>query len=176
MKSRFLIMMLICLPCVGCDQLTKYQATAHLAGKGTLSFFGDVLRLHYALNPGAWGGLGDQLPLPLRKLVFTIGVGLFLAILTWYILSKAQPTLITVGLSFILAGGIGNLIDRALYGHVVDFLYIGLEGVTGISWLHTNVFNVADMAIMAGAALLLIQAFKPEKPAAVEQTDPGLTS
>jgi signal peptidase II len=125
MQNRLLLMTLICLPCVGCDQLTKYQATSHLMGKPSLSFGGDVLRLEYALNPGAWGGLGSQLPDPVRKAVFTVGVGLMLVALGWYILRQAESRLSTIALSFILAGGIGNLIDRALHGHVVDFLYLG---------------------------------------------------
>src|SRR5262249_46031294 len=102
------------------------------------------------------------LPEATRKLVFTLGVGFFLVLLGWYILRQAHPLIVTLGLSLILSGGIGNLVDRALYGHVVDFMYIGLDGVTGIGWFHTNIFNVADMAIMAGGALLLIHALSPQ--------------
>lgn len=166
MRNRLLLMALICLPCVGCDQLTKFQATSHLMGKPGMSFGGDILRLEYALNPGAWGGLGSQLPDPIRKAVFTVGVGVMLAALCWYILRQAESRLSTVALSFILAGGIGNLIDRALHGHVVDFLYLGLPGS---SWLHTNIFNMADVFVMLGAALWAIALFKAPRPASVNQ-------
>lgn len=152
-------MLLICLPCVALDQWSKSLATAHLANKpGGMSFFGGTFLLQYARNPGAWGGLGDSLPEATRKLVFTLGVGFFLAILAWYILKQVHPQMVTVALSLILAGGIGNLIDRALYGYVVDFMYIGIQS---ISWMHTNIFNVADMAIMAGGGLLLVHALLP---------------
>jgi signal peptidase II len=166
MRNRFLLMALICLPCVGCDQLTKFQATHHLMGKPGLSFWGDVFRLEYALNPGAWGGLGSQLPDPIRKGVFTVGVGIMLVALGWYILRQAESRLSTIALSFILAGGIGNLIDRALHGHVVDFLYLGLPGS---SWLHTNIFNLADVFVMLGAALWAIALFKMTPSAPVSQ-------
>lgn len=168
MKSRLMLLLLVCTPSVILDQLTKQLATAHLMGKPGLTYFGTLFRLQYALNPGAWGGLGDNLPEATRKLVFTLGVGFFLALLTWYILKQAHPTIVVLGLSLILSGGIGNLIDRALYGHVVDFMYIGVDGV---GWLHTNIFNVADMAIMAGGALLLVHALMPQpKPAPKTQT------
>lgn len=158
MRDRFLWILLICVPCVGLDQFTKMQATAHLMGRPAMSFWDDTFRLQYAVNPGAWGSLGSQLPDPIRKLVFTIGVGLILAVLMGYIIRTAQPRIVTIALSLVLAGGLGNLIDRALYGQVVDFMYMGLKS---ISWMHTNIFNVADVAIMIGGGLLLYHAFQP---------------
>jgi signal peptidase II len=54
-------------------------------------------------------------------------------------------------LALVAGGGISNLIDRLLYnGRVTDFLNVGIGGV------RTGIFNVADMAIMAGALLLLL--------------------
>lgn len=157
MKNRLFIVLLICLPSVVLDQWSKQWATQNLKHlTQPLSYFDNLVRLQYALNPGAWGGMGGMLPETMRKIVFTVLVGIFLLILTWYILSKEHPKLLTIGLSLILAGGLGNLIDRAMYGYVVDFMYIGYDP---ISWLHTNIFNVADMAIMAGGAILLILAF-----------------
>lgn len=170
MKTRLMTLLLVSIPCVVIDQASKYWATATLKDQPGQSYLDGIFRMQYALNPGAWGGIGDSLPLPMRKLVFTIGVGIFLAILTWYILSKVHPKLVTLGLSFILAGGIGNLIDRALYGHVVDFLYLGYEP---IGWLHTNIFNVADMAIMAGGGILLVHALTHREPEAKPDQAPA---
>jgi len=160
MRKRFVLMLQVCVPLVLLDQLTKIWATANLAGRPARSFWGDAVRLEYALNPGAWGGLGGQLPDAARKLIFTVGVGLLLAFLTVYIIRELQPRMVTLALSFLLAGGVGNLIDRALYGYVVDFLYLGWPGS---SWLHTNIFNVADVAVMIGAGILIWQAFVPDK-------------
>ncbi len=168
MFKRFLIILLICLPSVVLDQITKYWAVQNLKdSQATLSFFGDLLRMHYAENPGAWGGLGEILPDPLRQLIFTYGVALFLAGLAWYIIKNDHGHSITVGLALVLSGGIGNLIDRARFGYVVDFLYMGYDP---IKWLHTNIFNIADVAIMVGAAVLIIQTLIPHKEKAPDST------
>ncbi|MGV3524075.1 MAG: signal peptidase II [Candidatus Sericytochromatia bacterium] len=170
MRQRLLIVILICLPCVLSDQLSKAWATAQLMNQPGQSFWGGILRLEYALNPGAWGSLGAQLPDPLRKAVFTLGVGAMLVALLVYTLRQPHNKTVTAALGFVLAGGIGNLIDRALNGHVVDFLYLG---VPGSSWLHTNIFNLADVYIMLGAGLMLLQVF--QKPDASESvaTEPA---
>jgi signal peptidase II len=63
-----------------------------------------------------------------------------------------------VALGLLLAGGVGNLIDRINQnGHVTDFLNVGIGPV------RTGIFNVADMAIMAGAGLLFWLSFRQEQ-------------
>jgi len=62
-----------------------------------------------------------------------------------------------LALSLVLGGAVGNLIDRVLYGYVIDFI-----DVYYASW-HWPTFNVADSAITAGAALLLLDAFTSHK-------------
>ncbi len=61
-----------------------------------------------------------------------------------------------LALSMVIAGSIGNLIDRIMYGYVIDFLDFHWAG-----W-HWPAFNVADMAIVAGAALMVLESFKKE--------------
>jgi len=56
-----------------------------------------------------------------------------------------------LGLSFIISGGAGNLIDRIRYDFVVDMLWMGISG----SKLQTNIFNIADVVIMAGFFILV---------------------
>ena len=56
--------------------------------------------------------------------------------------------MMTAGLTLLIAGGLGNLIDRLVYGYVTDFLNVGIGS------LRTGIFNVADMAIMLGVGLL----------------------
>lgn len=62
----------------------------------------------------------------------------------------------TIALSLAVGGGIGNLIDRIAFGSVTDFLNFGIGQV------RTGIFNVADMAIMAGLFLFLYAAMKPK--------------
>jgi signal peptidase II len=58
-----------------------------------------------------------------------------------------------IGLCFVIGGGVGNLFDRILYGSVTDFLYVKF----GI--FQTGIFNMADVSIMAGLFIILLQVF-----------------
>ncbi len=74
-------------------------------------------------------------------------------IIVWMARTPRSQTLVNVGLAMILGGAIGNnLIDRLLYGYVIDFIDLYYQ-----SW-HWPVFNIADSAITIGAAMLLIDA------------------
>lgn len=71
----------------------------------------------------------------------------------WLYRLKQHETLLAVALALVLGGAIGNLIDRLAYGYVIDFLDVYYQ-----SW-HWPAFNVADMAISAGAFLMLLENF-----------------
>jgi signal peptidase II len=90
--------------------------------------------------------------------------GFFIAIalvacawIVWLLRKDPRPSLFTVALTLVLAGAVGNMIDRILIGSVVDFLDFHAFGY------HWPAFNVADSAITCGAALLLLDAFRPER-------------
>jgi signal peptidase II len=80
--------------------------------------------------------------------------------IAWLLRKYASQTLFCLALSLILGGAIGNVIDRVLYGAVVDFLDFHAAG------MHWPAFNVADSAISCGAALLIWDAIKPKRKAA----------
>ncbi|MFT5197333.1 MAG: signal peptidase II, partial [Candidatus Promineifilaceae bacterium] len=108
--------------------------------------------------------LGATLPAWLRTLIFTGLVSLFLIYLLYFLLSdkKLSGRAVAFG-SMMFAGGVGNLIDRIFYeGGVIDFLNVGIGN------LRTGIFNVADMAIMAGVVGFFI--FGRPKPA---EADPN---
>jgi signal peptidase II len=147
--------------CIGLDQLTKAIAKAHLTFSDALAFFGGILRLQLAHNTGAFLGLGDSLPASVRQWIFSIGVSaLLVGLLVYALRSKSIDRIGAIAMALIFAGGTSNLLDRIVYGgYVVDFLYIG------IGPLHTGIFNVADMAIMAGAFFLFFDAFRKDRAA-----------
>ncbi len=90
--------------------------------------------------------------------MFSLGAGgVLVAVLLYaFLASKAGPGQI-IALSLICGGGIGNLVDRVRYdGYVTDFLNLG------IGPLRTGIFNVADVALMAGIALFMLQQRRPE--------------
>jgi signal peptidase II len=77
--------------------------------------------------------------------------------LIWFWLARAESRLTAVGLGLIIGGALGNAIDRLAYGAVADFVLLHIETVSGrFNWY---VFNLADVAIVAGVVLLLYESF-----------------
>jgi|APLak6261675434_1056106.scaffolds.fasta_scaffold02952_3 signal peptidase II len=141
------------------DQWTKQLATAHLKNNPPHIWLGDLFRLQYATNDGAFLSLGANLPPQARYWVLTIGVGVLLLALCIYALaSKKLDTVQVASYSLIASGGFSNWIDRARFeGSVVDFMNMGIGS------LRTGVFNIADLAILAGIGVLFVQGYLEEK-------------
>ena len=157
---RATLILLIIFFCVGADQATKWAAKSYLAPAGLISFAGDIFRLQYAENTGAFLSLGASLPEPWRHLVFTVSVGvLLLALFVYLLLNRSLSRLYLACLSLVCGGGLSNLIDRVVQdGRVVDFMNVG------VGPLRTGIFNVADMAITAAAILLAMDSFRKTPP------------
>ena len=130
------------------DQLTKVMIVGYYQlGDSTLvtSFF-NVVRVH---NSGAafsfLAGAGGW-----QRWFFTV-IGVVAAIvILWMLKNHAGQKLFAFALACILGGAIGNVIDRVMYGYVVDFLDFHWAG-----W-HFPAFNIADAAISIGAACLIL--------------------
>jgi len=150
-RTRVLSTTVVLALTVGCDQLTKKVAVATLKGTPRQSFLGDVFRLDYAENPGAFLGLGGALPGAWQFWILTIGVGgLLFAMLGYLIWTRHLHLGSSLGLAMMVGGGLSNWFDRVVNdGRVVDFMNLGIGS------LRTGIFNVADVAIMAGAAVLV---------------------
>jgi signal peptidase II len=134
---------------IGCDRATKEIAARSLSGRASHSFLADTIRLQLVENRGGFLGLGANLPELLRWGVFTLGTVLLLMLLAFLVTRHRPHSLVALGLALVWAGGMSNWIDRAMHGTVIDFLNVGIGS------LRTGIFNVADMAIMAGVALVL---------------------
>lgn len=139
----------ILVACIAVDQATKVIATRTLPFE-PWSFLGDTFRLQLAYNTGAFLGMAGQLSANVRFWLLTVLNGGFLLVLASILIRHwRMGTGRFVACAAILAGGIGNLIDRATNnGQVTDFMNIGLGS------LRSGIFNVADMAISGGALLL----------------------
>ena len=135
---------------IGCDRVTKHIAGATLAGAPGRSFLADTIRLEYVENTGGFLSLGADLPDPARTGVFTLGTGLALLFMIGAAIRLRLTGWRLLGLTLFVAGGASNWIDRALHGSVVDFINVGFGP------LRTGIFNVADVAIMIGAAMLVV--------------------
>ena len=130
------------------DQFTKVLIVGYyqLGDSTQITQFFNVVRVH---NSGAafsfLAGAGGW-----QRWFFTvIGIGAALIIL-WLLKSHAGQKLFSFAMACILGGAIGNVIDRLLYGYVVDFL-----DFHGLGW-HFPAFNIADSAITVGAACLIL--------------------
>ena len=156
MRLRLFAILAILLPTVACDQATKAMAVADLRGAGMSQHFGGLLRLVYAENPGAFLGLGRSLPDGVRLVLFSAVVALVLLAGAVFIVKTPMGRAAVLGAALLVAGGVGNLIDRvARPGHrVVDFMQLKAGP------LQTGIFNVADVAIMVGAGLMLVSTWR----------------
>jgi signal peptidase II len=139
---------------IGCDRVTKYVAAATLADAPPRSFLADTFRLEYAENTGAFLSLGATWPAPLRRAVFDGGNALLLLALVVFALRGRWPGRAALGVALFVAGGASNLVDRFMHGAVIDFMNVG------IGPLRTGIFNVADMAIMLGAGIIALEAYR----------------
>ncbi len=137
---------------IGLDQVTKYVATQTLRGQPPHSYLYDTVHLVYALNPGGFLSLGGNLSPAVRFWVFgSMNLLLLAGTVALLVVKWDMPRVCFLALTLVLAGGIGNLIDRAWQGGLVtDFLNLGIGPV------RTGIFNVADMALTAGALLLVV--------------------
>ncbi|MDP9008368.1 MAG: signal peptidase II [Pseudomonadota bacterium] len=164
---RFVVVMVTLCCCVGCDQVSKSAARAMLASGVTESLFADSLRLQLVENPGSFLSLGASLPEHLRFTLFTAAVAVLLIGLVYASLfaRRLRPARI-IALGLVAGGGISNLIDRLFYdGRITDFLNVGIGS------LRTGIFNLADMAILTGALLLIFTRYAPS-PAAPPPAPP----
>jgi signal peptidase II len=130
---------------VGCDHATKYAAKADLQGHPPKQMITSVLDLRYVENTDVAFNLLRAVPENVRSPLLlgfgTIGVLAMLGM----ILRRPGRTATRTALVLVLAGALGNLLDRLFRGYVVDFIHVP----------HWPVFNVADMCVTAGAILLL---------------------
>ena len=156
---RLLIGLAILSSFIGCDQATKSIATNTLKDSEVQSYLGDTVRLQYALNPGGFLSMGGSLSPETRFLVFVGFNVVVMCCLAVILITQWNARLaIFVSLSYILAGGIGNLIDRVgNRGLVTDFLNLGIGPV------RTGIFNVADVGVMFGAVVLIVCLFRESK-------------
>jgi signal peptidase II len=160
-KLRLVGLCLVLLCTAGCDQATKHLARAQLGHTGSVMLPGRLIEFTLAENPGAFLSLGASLPQAARG-ALTFGAGLGLALLLGYLLRAPRLRgLLFLGLALICAGGLSNLIDRfARHGLVTDFMLVS------VGPFHTGIFNLADLAVMAGLFMLMLASRKTRRSSA----------
>jgi len=155
-KYHFLVAAIIVL----LDRVSKWLVATNISLHDSLSVVPGFFRITHVENPGAAFGLfSDASPtLTIAMLVvFSVVALLVIGLLLWK--NSLAMNMTGVGLSLILGGAIGNLWDRLLTGHVVDFLDFFVDGY------HWPAFNVADSAIVIGAVMLIAEILFAKQPA-----------
>lgn len=155
---RSLLIVLLVSANIGCDQVSKAIARDKIEYRERIEVLGDYLVLTKVENTGAFLGLWSELPQLLKNILLLglpalVMVGLFVYLLRKQGMSRAT----LVALTFIVGGGVGNLYDRVRYGQVTDFLYMDFQ------LFHTGIFNMADVSVMAGTGLILVESLFRKK-------------
>jgi signal peptidase II len=148
---------------VALDQFTKAVALSRLVPGLPIDVVDGLLALTLVMNPGLAFGLLGGLPTAWRWVV--AGLSVVALLILARIALRLPPTggrIAHLAVGCIFGGAVGNLIDRARFGAVVDFVDISLGRY------HWPAFNVADSAITIGVALLALRLL--EKPSAAPQT------
>jgi signal peptidase II len=143
----------ICVVVVGFDQVTKAFVYAWLPVFDSVSIVPGLVDFTHVQNKGVAFGLLNDAPMGIRAkaAVTTALAALALAGIGLYARHvRPEERLARAGLSLILGGAVGNLIDRLLRGYVIDFVDVYFRG-----W-HFWAFNVADASITIGAALVFL--------------------
>ena len=128
---------------LGIDQITKSLVLTHLKGGAPMTVIPGLLEFTYVENTGAAFGLfRDNL-----WVVYGVSVVAYLAILGAVFLYRSHSWMTVAASAMLLAGGVGNLIDRGQYGFVVDFIHV---------LFFDYVFNFADCCITVACGLLIL--------------------
>jgi signal peptidase II len=155
MKNRVKIAF-FCITCVVFvwgDRVTKQLSKEHLMFSQPKSYFHDTFRFEYVENTGAALSFGDDLPQKVSFWLLSIVPLIVIIALFGYVISQLNnfSRLKLFSFALIIAGGLGNIIDRIIYDrHVTDFMNMGIGD------LRTGIFNVADVYITAGVIGLFI--------------------
>lgn len=143
---------------IALDQATKHYFQANFRLYQTVDVIPDYFAWTLAYNTGAaFSFLADHSGWQ-RWLFALIAIGVSVVLFIWMKRLKPSETWLAVALALVLGGALGNLYDRMVLGHVVDFILV--------HWQHRwrfPAFNIADSAITVGAVMLALDMFRSSK-------------
>jgi signal peptidase II len=150
--ARLLSFVAIVITCIGCDHVSKVAAVSILETRAPIELLRGVVRFELAYNPGAFLSLGAGLPPLVRSALFGVTVPLGVVLASVLLLrGRKLATPVRVALALLVGGGLANGLDRMLHqGVVTDFVSLG------VGPLRTGIFNIADVAVVAGVAAMLL--------------------
>ncbi|MGI6787721.1 MAG: signal peptidase II [Acholeplasmataceae bacterium] len=149
-----LIGILIIISIIGLDQGLKYLAKFLLQGKNEVTWIPHVLTFNYVENRGAaWGMLEG-------KHFFFFIITIIALVVFGYMFTKADfknKKVYSLSIAFLIAGTLGNALDRLILGYVIDFIHVPfLTYILDLVGLSNFWFNIADLSLTVGVILLVI--------------------
>lgn len=150
-RRRVVMVAFVAITIFAIDLATKIIAVATLEGREPVRILGGAVYLQLLRNPGAAFSMATGMTWVLAIVAIAVVAGII------WIARKLRSAAWAVGLGLVLAGALGNLVDRlfrapgVLQGHVIDF--VSVFAPNGDVW---PVFNVADSAIVCGGALIVL--------------------
>lgn len=142
------------------DQATKALVASRLVPGESIEILPGVLHFTLVHNTGMAFGLLSGSDIPFKSVVVTLLSLAALAAVIYYALKSPRgETMTHLGLTFILGGALGNILDRARLGYVIDFVDVFYRDA------HWPAFNVADSSICVGVGLLLLDSLRRHEPA-----------
>jgi signal peptidase II len=148
--------LLACVAClVGCDHATKLAAETALRDRAPVSVVPGVMDLAYTENHGVAFSALERLSIhPPAWLLFVVALVTTSALVALWVRRRRARWPVHAGFALVVAGALGNALDRVARGHVVDFIHVRF-------W---PVFNVADVLVVAGGMLLLLVHARSSRP------------
>lgn len=159
MQLKYLILLAVSGSIVALDQLTKYIVLEKLYFGQSLSVIEGFFDLTHVRNPGAAFGLLARLD-PMIRVPLFIAIPIVALVVIAVLFKKLenQAYLLALAFSLVIGGAIGNLIDRAVYGYVIDFLHFHWKNLA-----HFPAFNVADITICVGVGILILDILRKDQ-------------
>ena len=159
MKRDYLLFAVIALVILFLDQASKWLVLTYVEPHRILPIIPGFFNVVLVKNRGmAFGLLGQTRSGFYCYLLVAATLGAMGAILFIFLWIKERLAWMTVGLSLVLGGAAGNLMDRLRLGHVIDFLDFSIKGY------HWPAFNVADSAVTVGTLWLLLHIIREKTP------------
>jgi len=141
------------------DQLTKALITSSILLGQSVPVVPGLMHFTLVRNTGMAFGLLSSSDIPYKSFLVTLFSVVAMGAVTFYALRASSSEWLTrIGLTLILGGACGNIIDRVHLGYVVDFIDVFYRGA------HWPAFNVADSSICIGVGLLLLDSFRRREP------------
>lgn len=143
------------------DQITKALIVARLPLNAPVEVLGDFLRFWHRTNTAVSFSLGHRLPVEVQRTAFLIlSLAVVVVVLVYYFRSREITPFQRWLLAAIVAGGLGNGVDRIFRGSVVDFVDVKFYGILGMDRWPT--FNVADSTVVVAGIIFMISVIVQE--------------